>query len=83
MLATLLRQAGEAHHFAFEDVGGDDPEWPQWYAAHMSGRVAAVVGRDLPADELAGLLADAADAHAGSDDPWPEAYARFILGDTA
>ena len=81
-LATLLRQAGEAHHVAFEDVGGDDPDWPQWYAEHMSGRVAAVVGRDVSTERLADLLSDAADAHAGSEEPWPAAYASYILDNT-
>lgn len=83
MLVTLLSQAGEAHHIAFEDVGGEDPEWPQWYAEHMAGRAATVLGRDLATGELADLLSAAAAAHDGSDEPWPEAYARYVLEHTA
>ena len=32
-LAALFRETGAAHHQAFAAKGGDDPDWPAWYAA--------------------------------------------------
>jgi hypothetical protein len=34
-LAALFKQTGEAHHEAFLDTDGDDPEWPLWYAKYL------------------------------------------------
>jgi hypothetical protein len=31
-LETLFQEAGKAHHEAFIDTGGEDLEWPAWYA---------------------------------------------------
>ena len=34
-LADLLAETGQRHHEAFVEVGGEDPEWPMWYAEYM------------------------------------------------
>lgn len=37
-LASLLRETGQAHHQAYIDTDGDDPEWPRWYAGLLLRR---------------------------------------------
>jgi glutaredoxin len=34
-LVGLFREAGRAHHEAFAASGGDDPDWPIWYADYL------------------------------------------------
>lgn len=34
-LATILRDAAEAHHVYEESIGHADSDWPTWYAEYM------------------------------------------------
>ncbi len=34
-IVSLMSDAGAAHHQAFLESDGDDPEWPIWYAEHL------------------------------------------------
>ena len=34
-LEELLRETGEAHHQAYIETDGADPEWPLWYADYL------------------------------------------------
>lgn len=81
-LADLLRQTGKAHHQAFIETDGDDPEWPLWYAEYLEGRLPEHLGRQPTRSEIVYLLLAAVKAQEteGNDDPWPEYYARFLLG---
>ncbi len=81
VLAALLRETGRAHHQAFLDVNGGDPEWPIWYAEHLHERLAGIFEKSLTKSEITYLLVAAereqAARNPGAD--WPEFYARFIL----
>jgi predicted enzyme related to lactoylglutathione lyase len=55
-LTALLREAGEAHHAAFEATDGHDPEWPIWYATFLQERLAALMGRPFTRSDLVRLL---------------------------
>ena len=46
-LADILREAGAAHHQAFIEVDGADPEWAPWYAGHIQERLNEALGRTL------------------------------------
>ncbi len=35
-LAAALRRAVEAHHLHEQEVGQDDPDWPDWCAQYMA-----------------------------------------------
>lgn len=74
----LLRLVGPAHHEAFAAVGGDDPDWPGWYAEWLLERIPSEMKVD--ASELAGLLRVAAETQTASnnDEEWPVFYARFL-----
>jgi NAD(P)H-hydrate epimerase len=80
-LAALLRESGHAHHQAFAETDGADPEWPLWYAGHMQSQVAPLLGRDVTRSELVYLLVSAARAHErdAPDADWPVFYAGYLL----
>lgn len=83
-LADLLKRTGDAHHIAFEETGGLDPEWARWYAEHLRPELGDSLGRSLSNDEIADILVAAQDDldTSGATEPWPEFYATHILART-
>ena len=41
-LARALRRAADAHHQHEQQTGRPDPDWPNWYAAHIEREQAGV-----------------------------------------
>jgi NAD(P)H-hydrate epimerase len=76
-LAALVQECGEAHHKAYAESDGADPDWALWYAPWLQARSEELSGRTR--SELTYLLvkADKARADAG-DEPWPELFARIL-----
>ena len=80
-IATLLREAGAAHHRAFGHIHGEDAEWARWYADYLVQRLGALLRRDLTAAGLARDL-EAAEAERrtrAKDADWPEFYAEWLV----
>lgn len=77
-VAELLRETGRAHHEAFADVDGADPEWPLWYAERLAPELSALLGTEVTRSELVHALMLAEEAH-GSGRGWAEPYAQLIL----
>ena len=80
-LARLFKEAGRAHHEAFAEVGGEDPDWPNWYATYLQERLASLLGRPSKPDEIAAELVAADQEHRTSQEKlaWPVSYARHFL----
>lgn len=80
-LAALFRETGEAHHQAFLDVDGDDPEWALWYAEHLHDRLKPFLAAPITRSRLVFCLIGADDEYRAteSETPWPEYYARRFL----
>lgn len=80
-LAALFKQTGKAHHQAFLDADGEDPEWPLWYAGYLEDRLKPFLAAPLTRSRLVFCLIGADDEHraTGSDAPWPEYYASRFL----
>jgi hypothetical protein len=80
-LAALFARTGQAHHEAFSDTDGQDPEWPLWYAAHLQDCLEPFLAAPLTRSRLVFRLIGADDEHRAteSDVPWPEYYARRFL----
>jgi glutaredoxin len=80
-LAALFKQTGDAHHKAFLDTDGEDPEWPIWYAQYLQGRLTSFLAAPLTRSRLVFCLVETDDEHraADPDAPWPEYYARRLL----
>jgi glutaredoxin len=80
-LAELFKQTGEAHHQAFLETDGEDPEWALWYAEYLHERLAPFLAAPLTRSRLVFCLIGADEEHRAteSDVPWPEYYARRFL----
>ncbi len=44
VLAAALRRAAEAHGQHEQEIGHDDPNWPDWYAKFMVEEQAGAAG---------------------------------------
>lgn len=80
-LVGLIKSTAKAHHLAFEDVNGEDADWPQWYAASMHADFERLIGRKVGVDGVADLLERFDELHAeeAPDEPWSHFYARKLL----
>jgi hypothetical protein len=75
-LADLFAEAGRAHHQAFSEVDGADPEWPIWYAEYLIDRLRTLLDAPLTKSELIHAL-----VHLGRRPSvdWPKEYARYFV----
>jgi len=75
----LFRDAGAAHHQAYIETDGADPEWPLWYAHHLLPRIRDHVG-ELTESELVYHLVswDRAYRAEETDQPWPAFYSQRL-----
>ena len=79
-LETVFSQTGPAHHAAFAETDGFDPEWALWYADHTLAEVRATIGDpDLTQSRLVWAIVSADDHHSSSEEPWPRFYAEHIV----
>ena len=80
-LAALFREAGQAHHQAYIDTNGADPDWPIWYAEHLRQPLAALLDASFTKSELVYLLV-ALDRDLKARAPgaeWVGYYTRWFL----
>jgi hypothetical protein len=80
-LEELFRDADEAHHQAYIETDGADPEWPLWYADYLRERLGALLDASFTRSQLVYLLILVA-----SEQPlnapganWARYYARFFI----
>jgi hypothetical protein len=80
-LETLFREAGKAHHEAFMDTGGEDLEWPAWYAEKLIGSLSGLLKAKFTTSELVYLLvwAEKERALKAPGAGWARYYARFFI----
>ena len=55
-MESLLTETAEAHHEAYADSDGVDPEWPLWYAGYLQERLRTLLEAELTKSELVYLL---------------------------
>lgn len=78
-LAQLFREAGAAHHQAFLETDGADPDWPIWYAQHLFPTLAPLLGEVTESEIVGWLLAwERTHQAIAPDRPWPEFYAQRL-----
>ena len=51
-LEELFREVAKAHHQAYIETDGADPEWPLWYAEHLRERFSALLDASFTKSEL-------------------------------
>lgn len=80
-LIQLFQEVGSAHHQAFIDSAGADPEWPLWYAGYLHEHLCQLLESNFTKSELVYLIVMAAKEQAtrapGAD--WARYYAKFFL----
>ena len=79
-VAGLLRETAEAHHVAYRETNGFDPEWPLWYAGHLIEPL-RVLGLQLTKSVVVFVLVGAEHDHPDAGAVWPEAYARRLIAE--
>ena len=80
-IIALLRESGPAHHQAYIETDGDDPDWPIWYAGYLKDRLSAALGTALTKTQLIVLLVEL-DQLQRSENPggdWPVFYTDQLL----
>ena len=80
-LVDLFREAGQAHHSAFAATGGDDPEWPIWFADYLQEPFAQRLDMNFYKSQLIYCLMNADFEHQARspDSDWTEYYADQLL----
>lgn len=80
-LEELFREAGEAHHQAFIETDGADPEWPLWYADYLRERLGPLLEASFTKSELVHLLVLVANEQPlrapGAN--WARYYAKYFI----
>lgn len=81
-LADLLCETQRAHHQAYIDTDGFDPEWPIWYADYLMPRLRPRLGPDKSKSELIYLLVHLSRIQPAEapDASWSHYYARYLVG---
>ncbi len=80
-IKRALKAAEQAHHQAFLDQDGHDPDWPIWYADYLLTDLRRLLSAEPSQSELVYLLLSAtykqqADAPGQA---WSEFTARFLV----
>ena len=80
-LSDIFLETGQAHHQAFIEVDGEDPDWPLWYAEHLHEPLGEHLSATLTKAELVDMLTQADKEHnvRAPDAEWPRYFARFFV----
>lgn len=80
-LENLFREAGKAHHQAYKEMDGADPDWPIWYAGYLRDKLADLLGASFTKSELVYLLIslDREVQRVAPGANWQAFYARALL----
>ena len=80
-LVALFRETGKAHHQAFHNTDGVDPEWPLWYSEFLHDKLKKLLNASFTRSELIHLIIEAQNEQLvlapGSD--WQHFYANFFV----
>lgn len=80
-VAALLRKAGPAHHQAYIETDGEDPDWPLWYAGYLQESLSEALGVTLTKSELVYQLVDLERVRQveAPEADWPDFYAEALV----
>lgn len=77
-----MRETAKAHHAAFEETNGGDPEWAFFYSAYLQTKIWDAFGKIPTRSELIHFLIDADRAFRATGKDymeWPGYYATMYL----
>ncbi len=81
-LADLFDETQRAHHQAYFETDGHDPEWPIWYADYLKGKLPPELEEGITKSELIYLLVHLSKIQPAeaADESWAHFYARYLVG---
>jgi len=79
-IGEMIHSVAEAHHQAFIETDGADPDWPIWYSEHLVDNLNAALGTSMTKSELIYLLisAEREQFARAPGANWPVYYGRFF-----
>lgn len=80
-LAELFVETGQAHHRAFIETDGADPNWPLWYGEYLAPRLPELTGAELTQSAIVEFVREAESEHQARDPDaaWPAFYAKLFV----
>jgi len=80
-IANVMQETAEAHHIAFSDTDGEDPDWAIWYADHLRDKLCESLHASMTKSEVIYLLvtADKEQNLVAPGADWTRYYANFFL----
>lgn len=80
-IVALLTETSEAHHQAFADTDGEDPEWPMWYTDFMIAKLSELLHATLTRSELICVLLNLSRLQPveAPDVLWQAYYADYMI----
>jgi hypothetical protein len=80
-LVALFHETGQAHHAAYAETDGDDPDWPIWYAGFLVDRLPEILNNEITRSELVYslVLLSRQQSQLADKTEWPEYYARYFI----
>lgn len=80
-LIDLFNQTGQAHHIAFSDADGFDPEWPLWYASFLFDKLPPALKANMTQSEFVYLLIhlNKTQPDEAPDTDWQQYYASYLV----
>ena len=78
-IASLLEETGHAHHQAFIDADGFDPEWALWYANHLQKPLSGLLNKSFTKSKIVYELVRMDETLDTTGEPWPMVYARDLV----
>ncbi len=80
-IADLLIETGHAHHQAFIETDGADPEWPLWYADYLLDKLPALLNATMTKSELVYLLVhlNILQLQEAPGAQWPHFYSKYLV----
>lgn len=82
-IIKLLNETGKAHHQAFIEVDGDDPEWPIWYADYSFEDLEGLLANEFTKSEYIYtlVLLSKIQKTEAPNVPWAEFYTQYLVNE--
>ena len=78
-MTELLMKTGHAHHNAYLETDGVDPEWPLWYSKQLKESLPTLLGTKLTRSRIIYELIRLEDTADISEEHWTKVYAEQLL----
>lgn len=80
-LKQLFLEAEKAHQEAFAETGGEDPDWPLWYARYLHEPLQSLLGREFAQSRLVFCFMKAAEEHeaVAPEEDWTDFCTHHFL----